>query len=1063
MAQEIHDMEYDEDGGSWVERVTLPMDYHLQHSPAKNYQRVLWRDGYTLQGQELNEVQEILSGRISGIGNALFADGDIIKDAQIIVNPETGEVRAQSGLVYLQGAVRRVPEGSLVISPNGIVSVGLYLRNVVVSELEDQSLRNPANATGADEPGAWRLWQLVYWGFAGDGNKGDFFPVHTVEDGAVRAKEPPPSLDAWNQSIARYDRDSTSGGSYVARGLIVRAAGHAATGEQMYTISEGRARVNGWGVEFPTSKRIKYAAEPDLRAIGMEVYQAQGSGRQRVTVAHPPIQEVTRLTVTRQKTVSVRHGSYSGCADVLPDTGVVEIVQCRQGETVYEQSVDYIKNGDLVDWSPGGNEMQTGSTYECTYKYLAQAVPEELDREGFSVSDAVAGTSIMITYTQALPRIDRLCLMQDGGCTWVKGVPAEYNPRTPEIPAGTLPLATVRQTWKAEPTIKNDSPRSMSFEEIQALYDHVDYVLREMARTRLESDISTREAGAKAGIYVDPLQDDNNRDQGIPQTGAVFDGQLCLAIDALFHPLEHPGATPYVPPYSPEVVVEQTLRTGAMLINEYMNFDTLPAKITLNPATDFWTDVDTTWASPITHSFGTGNIASGTTSTETLSSSTTNLEYLRERDIAFTATGFGAGEILDKVIFDGIEVDTDPLNIKANDAGVAAGKFAIPPKIPAGAKTVAFHGKGGSYGTASFVGQGKLTVQTLRQVSTKIWRTFINVDPLCQTMTLPADRMVCGLDIWFQTRNTEVRIQAREMENGQPTNSILAEGSVQPENIVITGNGHTRIPYEIPFFRQKDAEFGAVAMCNDPTTSVWIAEGGKFDSFQQKWVSAQPYTVGVLLSSSNASTWTAHQNIDLAFRLLACKFAPGPHEIVMGAVEVADATDLVLFVVDETPTAETRVEYELTMPDSTVVTVAAGQPIRFATPVTGAITVKARLYGSEYFMPLVYPHAQLAVGTIRSEGDYYSRSIPTIDANRAILIYDAFIPSGATVTPEMQVDMGEWQGMGQATTVRQDNGIIEYHYNKPLSNATEAKVRFTLTGTAAARPTVHNIRFMAVK
>ena len=271
----------------------MPDSYYDNFNASKNYEKILYRDGYTLQGAELNEAQSAAMHRLQGVADALFKDGDIIRDAGIIVNKETGEVRAQSGAVYLRGAVRGVPEATFTIPVVGTVAVGIRLTQCVVSELEDPALYNPAiGSRGEGEPGAWRLQANAAWGFDGDNGDGEFYVVYTVDDGELRAKEAPPTLDTFTQSIARYDRDSTAGGSYIVDGLTVLMAGDDADGHQVYTVSEGRARVNGYGVDMPTSRRLTYAAVPDLRRIDTEVHTADAastqSGGQRITVAHPP-------------------------------------------------------------------------------------------------------------------------------------------------------------------------------------------------------------------------------------------------------------------------------------------------------------------------------------------------------------------------------------------------------------------------------------------------------------------------------------------------------------------------------------------------------------------------------------------------------------------------------------------------------------------------------------------------------------------------------------------------------------------------------------------------------
>lgn len=91
----------------------MPDSYYDNFNASKNYEKILYRDGYTLQGAELNEAQSAAMHRLQGVTDALFKDGDIIRDAGIIVDKETGEVRAQSGAVYLRGAVRGVPGGHL--------------------------------------------------------------------------------------------------------------------------------------------------------------------------------------------------------------------------------------------------------------------------------------------------------------------------------------------------------------------------------------------------------------------------------------------------------------------------------------------------------------------------------------------------------------------------------------------------------------------------------------------------------------------------------------------------------------------------------------------------------------------------------------------------------------------------------------------------------------------------------------------------------------------------------------------------------------------------------------
>lgn len=397
------------------------------------------------------------------------------------------------------------------------------------------------------------------------------------------------------------------------------------------------------------------------------------------------------------------------------------------------------------------------------------------------------------------------------------------------------------------------------------------------------------------------------------------------------------------------------------------------------------------------------------------------------------------------------------MTVTADSAGKVSGKFTIPANIPAGSKSVKFTGAGGSHGEAVFVGQGSLTTQTLRQVTSV---TNWYYDPLAQTFTLTRAVQLAGVDLWFTAKETEVRVQIREVSNGVPSRVVLTEAVASPDDIVVSGGGHTRILFPAPVSLSANVEYAVVILCDDATTKVSVAELGKFDKVLQKWVSSQPYSVGVLLSSSNASTWTAHQDRDLSFRLLEAVFDTGVKAVDLGTAAVAEATDIILFALAEIPAAQARVEYEMAM-NGTTVTVAEGQPLCLDAPYTGDMTVKARLSGDSAASPVLYPGTQVLSGAVSLTADYCTRSIVATNATKAVLVYDAIIPSGATVTPQIQIDGGEWASMTADGTTQQGDGVVEYRFRKTLSDNNLVKVKLTLAGTSRNRPMVANIRLMA--
>ncbi|MCL2829427.1 MAG: DUF4815 domain-containing protein [Betaproteobacteria bacterium] len=1080
---------------------TLTADYYNRHDPAKGYDEILFRCNRFAQSAEINEMQTELIGRISGVANVMFKDGDIIRDANVVVNPNSGETLCESGAIYLKGKVRGVPEARFTISTIGLVSIGIYLVTKVITEIEDPDLYGPAPNTPAyGEPGAARLQILPRWGFAGDGQEGEFFPVYAVEDGIVRQKEPPPNLDSVTQMLARYDRES-AGGTYVVNGLTASRLEDLNDGRQVYLVAEGRARVNGYGVTLSTSRRLVHDAQPDLRVIDSEPHTSAGLALQRIDLDRTPARAIDQVRITAEKTVTLMHGAYTGASDPLPDTSVLEIVSIVQGATIYAAGADYKLSAGQVDWSLPGIEPAPGSTYQVKYQYISTAIPTEADADGFSLSGAVPGSLILVSYRQMLPRIDRLCLDQEGALTWIPGVAADWSPRPPPVPASLLSLALVSHTWRpadAARCVTNDAVRVVPMPELVSILDRLDWHTGLIARQALEFDSATREAGVKKGMFVDPLLSDEMRDQGEPQTGAVIAGTLQLPVSATVSYLSGDIDAPAYLPASFVPVLEQSARTGSMPINPYDSFAPIPARITLSPALDHWTDIQTSWASPVTERVSGGV---GGTSDRLLSSSSASAEFLRVRTISFQAEGFGAGEVLGALYFDGIGIPFS--GSPADAAGRLSGDFEIPPGVPAGTKEVLFYGKGGSFGRGMFSGSGALVSELRQSVTTVVetpaysqssnffsqqpwvmWTDIVwgppnsdgtatilskndvlcgnTTDPLAQTFIMTDNVQAGAVDLWFaKTGASVILVQLRDTVNGFPGQQVLAEARVSPSSIAL--GGPTRIVFPEPVALASSTEYALVVLCNDAEAALSIAELGKFDAAAQVWITIQPYQVGVLFSSSNARTWTAHQDRDMSFRLLAASYSATVRDIPLGSVEVEDATDLMLLAQAQTPTAETRVAWLLSLPEGESITVAAGQTVRLPAPVSGSVGIVARLIGSTAASPILYPGTQLVAGTIGAQGDYVSRAFPGGPNTRLKAILEGYLPGGASLALSYRAPGGAWVSLPYRSSTPQGDGWQELIYEVAHIDADQIQARIDLSGGSAARPLIRNPRFIALE
>lgn len=417
------------------------------------------------------------------------------------------------------------------------------------------------------------------------------------------------------------------------------------------------------------------------------------------------------------------------------------------------------------------------------------------------------------------------------------------------------------------------------------------------------------------------------------------------------------------------------------------------------------------------------------------------------------------------------------MTLSANSSGVVAGKFTIPAGVPSGSKSVVFTGAGGSRGTAVFDGQGTVERRTWQQqttISTVRWQsppptrnTSVNrTDPLAQTFTLGANTQVTGVDLWFAAiPTTATSVQIRQTTGGVPDGEIIANAIVQPSGIATVGTA-TRVLFEAPVLLLGGTEYAIVVLCNDSTGALSVAELGKFDSNAQQWITSQPYTVGVLLSSSNASTWTAHQDRDMAFRLLAASYSETIKTISLGNVAVTGATDLMLMSYAERPASAAYADYVLTLPDSSQIAVADGQAVQLASAITGNVGVQARLHGTTDMAPVLFPGSQLAAGALQTTGTYVSRAFAAGAGGVTLkVIYEALVPSGSTVEVSYKGgDVGDvWSSpVAVASFSAADDGRTEFVHTATGVTEAVVQIKLTLTGTAAARPRVRNLRAYAL-
>ena len=299
-------------------------------------------------------------------------------------------------------------------------------------------------------------------------------------------------------------------------------------------------------------------------------------------------------------------------------------------------------------------------------------------------------------------------------------------------------------------------------------------------------------------------------------------------------------------------------------------------------------------------------------------------------------------------------------------------------------------------------------------------------------------------------------MQIRETATGLPTGAVLAEARITAAQI--RGNGEeTVVDFATPLYIEALQEFAIVILTDDNTHSLAIAEVGQYDRRAQRYVTEQGYSVGVLLSSSNASTWTPHNNADLAFRLYAAEFTATEHTTDLKTQTAHNASDLYLMADVERPGVETDVNFTFTA-DERRYPLQDKQTGRLDVRTDGDLTAKVTLRGSKTRSPVVYPGALLALGDLQETATYISRAV-VAGSGQAIVTLESNTPSGSALTVELEIE-GSWKSCTPENGEPLGDGWVRNEYKQAISGGDTVRCRITLSGNISARPRARALRMV---
>lgn len=800
-----------------------------------------------------------------------------------------------------------------------------------------------------------------------------------------------------------------------------------------------------------------------------------------------PVVEI--VSVTQGATTFVRGTDYQLTADGVdwslpgqePAIGTTYTVTYKYNKQMVPNT-DYVltvQNGNYyIDFSPDGDNPVNGTTFNVDYDfYLARIDVISLDKDGNFV------------VTKGQPDIERL----------VKA-PIVENPYI-------LPLASVKlPPNSANVTITEFLNKRISYQDIYAILKRLEDLEYNQAIDALDQEAMKGESPTNLkGIFSEGFIGLSRADLTHPNYDATIDftkGELVLPTTPTPNKLlvDGSGTTGKImsrlalADFTKEVAISQPYATGTMLINPYQVYKKT-GQVTLNPAVDRWVDTEnimvntnsssqsevvTTnvrrlpWWQIYASGLQAGVASSTITNTKKTTETTVSTKVILDeavsymRSIVVTARGEGFYPNSDNVecLFDGKKVLLQGINgtqqgtvegtVKVREDGTFEAQFTIPSNIRTGTKEVVFRNDLATAVT-TFTSEGRYKVlQTTinTHTHTTVFRTQTVIegyDPLAQSFSFSEDRILTSIGVFFATKdpNEPITVQIRNMEAGLPGKTILASKVLKPDQIQVSANGtfETVVDFDEPIFIKGGEAYAIVLVTTSPLYSVYVAELGKKDLVSNQFVAKQPYTVGVLFSSSNGTSWTIHQSHDMKFKVYTARFDTTKQHVITFAPITGLSADAYLAVADVMTPTDTTVRWEVKIGNGDWLPTTLFEKIDIGS-IASSIQLRAKLTPTVYTSPVIALDSATLISIVTATSATYISKQITLPTPATTLkqVVELSLPSGASAIVKYTTDGTTWVNATQTGTEPVDENFTRYTFTSNISpSATTFRVRIDLS------------------
>lgn len=1090
------------------------------------YTELLFLPGMHIQNAEMNEIQNNFKNIAKGIGDTILTDGDIVSGAQIIIEDKKATVT--EGRLYLEGMVRPIKKQSIEIIGKGTELIGVKIESEAVDHNKDKRLLSQAAGfENYNLPGAERLKETVVLA-KDDPDASTLYvlqdgePVNKVQNTdnfmdklntvlARRTYDESGHYKVWGMELSQknqYEDDflyaSLSEGKAYVEG---------------YEIEKDTATT----IKIPRSISTRnISAEPKVYNSGTNKYKLNNYPTSKIHRVIGLIEVKTQLT--RQGSLN---GSDPIPGIYNPVVDIKEIKQVGGG-TTYKKNTDYILESDSVRWLQGGKQPELGASYDIVFTYnktMEQSKDYKLtaDNNGYylellSGDKPVNASQMQIDYDFYLHTIHAITLDKNGVVYSLPGQPDTIDKVAPPdiTDQNVLLLGYIRVApMSDELKIQNSRNLRSEMSRIQRMFERLEDMELNQAISDLDKEaMEGEEATLLKGIITDGFIGWSKADVNHKEFSAAIDPinrELTVGNDKKAHELVVDKTKTIksnlydrlATVQGVEVLqTQQPYATESHLINPYTVFFDIPS-VTLVPSVDNWTDTEnvviqrdggtvvktnniTTQGKEYTNQrWYKLNDQRETQDVKKDVSSTvleTAIEYMRSREVAIKGSKFVPNQRGITALFNDVKIELKATNSKyqgengtviADENGRVEATFTVPERIRCGTVQVKLYGAEtkDKVGTAAYTSNGILRTNTDVVTNTTIvYRTNVYkyVDPLAQTFEFTEDTMINSVGVYLSTIDEKypVTIQIRGTENSYPSREVLAEKILYPKELKGSDDGsvETKVTFDNPVYCKAMTQYAITILSESPTASMLIQDLGKVDLLTKQIVFKNPYIQGLMFSSSNALTWTAHQTKNIKFNIYAKSYEEKA-EVYFNTISGVNYDSIGLIGGTSVPLG-CSIEWEYsTDGGKNWLPIVINDTFELNSIVEN-ITIKAILKSTGKISPTIAIDSLLLVGSKnKSNSNYISRNVTTDEKFTDVkIVVDVNAPSGTGVVFYYATDISgtEWKKLKQEESpkVKEVGGYIEYTYTaKETTPAQNLRIKAALTtNNSTIKPRVKNLK-----